>query len=153
MFWIDSLFLDQGLANTCQIPESLVITNFNRIDASGNQRCIALPFCERNCPPCCWPDRPRGHRSWHSTSSQLCLNLAVVLCDRLAAWHHPHLNFLTAHLIISYTFIVTGRIRSDTWKRDEGGGQSAGHWGAESVGLVCVKFVNSEIVWAFLLGM
>ena len=119
----------------------------------GDAVLVRSTFCERNCPPCCWPDRPCGHRSWHSTSSQLCLNLAVVLCDRLAAWHHPHLNFLTAHLIISYTFIVTGRIRSDTWKRDEGGGQSAGHWGAESVGLVCVKFVNSEIVWAFLLGM
>ena len=119
----------------------------------GDAVLVRSTFCERNCPPCCWPDRPRGHRSWHSTSSQLCLNLAVVLCDRLAAWHHPHLNFLTAHLIISYTFIVTGRIRSETWKRDEGGGQSAGHWGAESVGLVCVKFVNSEIVWAFLLGM
>ena len=43
LLWIVSL-CDQDLANTCQIPQSLVITNFNRMNASGNQRCIALPF-------------------------------------------------------------------------------------------------------------
>ena len=37
-----SLF-DQDLANTC-LPQSLVITNFSRMNASENQRCIALPF-------------------------------------------------------------------------------------------------------------
>ena len=30
------------MANTC-LPQSLVITNFNQMKASGNQRCIALP--------------------------------------------------------------------------------------------------------------
>ena len=42
LFGIVSL-CDQDLANTC-LPQSLVITNFNRMNASGNQRCIALPF-------------------------------------------------------------------------------------------------------------
>ena len=46
--WIVSLF-NQDLANTVhakyiKIPQSLVITNFNRMNASGNQCCIALPF-------------------------------------------------------------------------------------------------------------
>ena len=31
-------------AKYIKIPQSLVITNFNRINASRNQRCIALPF-------------------------------------------------------------------------------------------------------------
>ena len=31
-------------AKYIKIPQSLVITNFNRMNASGSQRCIALPF-------------------------------------------------------------------------------------------------------------
>ena len=46
LLWIVSPF-NQDLANTCQIHQihqSLVITNFNWMNASGNQGYIALPF-------------------------------------------------------------------------------------------------------------
>ena len=42
-----SLFSNKDLAihaKYIKIPQSLVITNFNRMNASENQRCIALPF-------------------------------------------------------------------------------------------------------------
>ena len=80
LLWIVSLF-NQDLASTCQIhpilkiPQSPVITNFNRMNASGNRRCVVSPFVI----------------SLMSLSYGCVLILPFCISSHpLPSWHHPH---------------------------------------------------------------
>ena len=120
LLWIVSPF-NQDLANTCQIHQihqSLVITNFNRMNASGNQGCIALPF----------------------VISRMSLLYGCVLILALhPSWSHPHRTpslgpFISDVVILQIQFRQGGvllqglgqSLTGDTWlkKRDEAQGKN-----------------------------